>query len=305
MCALDLGLSIRRARAWVRDEKLLRKKRRRLLEADAIVLSMAKSGRTWLNAMLSHYYHLTEGAPPDQLLNADNFKRLGLHIPSVFFSHGREIQGRPQLEARIRGKPLLFLHRDPRDVVVSIYFQRVPRKHSMGQDTITLGQEMPTQLTADLLFEPLWLPYIVRFMNEWRERIRDFDRALVLRYEDMRVDSRGALSRVLGFIDNRPLSADAVQRAVEFASLENLRRLEQSGHFSGSRLGGGRPGDESTWKVRRGKIGGFADYFTPAEIARIDRYVAENLHPGFGYAGPSRKRQDGDLPGESRGVVGD
>ncbi len=245
---------------------------------------MAKSGRTWLNAMLSHYYHLTEGAPSDQFLNADNFKRLGLRVPSVFFSHGREIEGRPRLERRMCAKPLVFLHRDPRDVVVSMYFQRAWRKPAAGRETLVYGQEMPTRLTADVLFEPLWLPFVVRFMNEWHERLQQFDRALFMRYEDMRLDPAAALNRVLACIDSRPVSAEALLRAVEFASFENLRRLEQSGHFSGGRLGGGRPDEEGTLKVRRGKIGGFADYFTPAEVARINQYVSAHLDPNFGYA---------------------
>ncbi len=274
----------RRIRAWLKDRRILRKKRRRLREADAVVLSMAKSGRTWLNAMLSHYYHLTEGAPPDQLLNADNFRRLGLRVPSVCFTHGREIEGRFELQEGLRTRPLVFLYRDPRDVAVSMYFQRIPRKHAIGRDTLVFGQEVPTELTVEVLFEPLWLPFIIGFMNRCRDRLGRFDRTLLIRYEDMRFDPASVLTRVLSFIDARPVSAEAVRKAVEFASFENLRQLEQSGYFAGGRLGGGQPGEESTWKVRRGKIGGFADYFTPAEIARIDAYVSANLDPSFGYA---------------------
>lgn len=280
-------LWLRRARAWFRDQKLVRKKRRRLREADAVVLSMATSGRTWLNAMLSHYYHLTAGAPPNQLLNADNFRRRGLRVPSVCFTHGREIDGQLELKERLRKIPLVFLHRDPRDLAVSMYFQRVPRKQAIGRDTLHLGQEMPDRLTAEVLFEPLWLPYIIGFMNRWRGQLERFDRTLFVGYEEVRLDPANALTRVLSFIDSRPVSAEAVQKAAEFASFENLRRLEQSGHFSGGRLGGGRPGQEGTWKVRRGKIGGFADYFTPAEIARIDEYVSANLDPSFGYVSRS------------------
>lgn len=276
-------LWFRRTRAWVRDQKLLRKKRRRLAEADSIILSMAKSGRTWLNVMLSHYYHRTHGIPSDELLNADNLKRRGFPVPSVAFTHGREIEGRIALQATMRRKPVVFLYRDPRDVAVSIYFQRIPRKQAIGRDTLVLGQEMPEKLTADILFDPLWLPFILDFMDRWRVRLSKYEQVLPIRYEDMRRDPAAALTAVLGFIDTRRISEEAVQAAVEFASFENLRRLEQAGHFTGGRLGGGRAGDEGSWKVRRGKMGGFADYFPPADVARINAYVAEHLHPSFGY----------------------
>jgi hypothetical protein len=284
---MDAAMLVRwfpQLQARLRDRKRLRKKRTRLLEADAVILSMAKSGRTWLNAMLSHYYHLTEGAPADRLLNADNFRRLGVNAPSVFFSHGREIEDRPHLADQVRGKPWIFLHRDPRDVAVSWYFHRRERKPSAGQGAFLVDRDLPDELNADLLFQPLWLPYVVEFMNGWRSRFERFDRVLFIRYEEMRDNPAAVLARVIGFMETRPVSAEAVGKAVEFASFENLRRLEQSGFFQGSRLGGGRPGEEGTWKVRRGKVGGFADHFSPAEIERIDRYVAEHLHPSFGYA---------------------
>ena len=250
---------------------------------------MAKSGRTWLNAMLSHYYHLTEGAPPDQLINADNFRRLGLRVPSLFFSHGREFDQRQQLESRVRGKPWIFLYRDPRDVVVSWYFHRLQRKPAAGQGAFLVDRNLPDRLTTELLLSPLWLPYVIAFMNEWRLRLQRFDRVLLVRYEEMHAKPAAVLATVTGFIDDRPVSSEAVRKAVEFASFDNLRRLEQSGFFRGSRLGGGRHGEEGTWKVRRGKVGGFADQLSPAEVALINRFVAEHLHPSFGYVAEDPK----------------
>ena len=283
MILSDLVALWRSARVRLRDRKRLHKKRQRLEECDAVILSMAKSGRTWLNAMLSHYYHLTERAPPDQLINADNFRRLGMRVPSVFFSHGREIEHWRQVETQVRGKPWIFLYRDPRDVTVSWYFHRQQRKPAAGQGAFLVDRNLPDRMTTELVLSPLWLPYVVDFMNEWRSRLERFDRALFVRYEDMHAKPAAVLERVIGSIDDRPVSTEAVRKAVEFASFDNLRRLEQSGFFQGSRLGGGRQGEEGTWKVRRGKVGGFADHFSRAEIEVIDRFVAEHLQPSFGY----------------------
>lgn len=36
-------------------------------------------------------------------------------------------------------------------------------------------------------------------------------------------------------------------------------------------------------KVRRGKVGGYRDYFTPDELARIDAYIEDHLAPAFAY----------------------
>jgi hypothetical protein len=46
-------------------------------------------------------------------------------------------------------------------------------------------------------------------------------------------------------------------------------------------------GNVDSYKVRRGKVGGFRDYFSDAEIREIEDYVRGRLDPVFGYAGPA------------------
>ena len=38
-----------------------------------------------------------------------------------------------------------------------------------------------------------------------------------------------------------------------------------------------------SFKVRRGKVGGWRDYFTEAEVALIEAELDRTLLPGFGY----------------------
>jgi alcohol sulfotransferase len=55
-----------------------------------------------------------------------------------------------------------------------------------------------------------------------------------------------------------------------------------------------RPRDANnpaSFKTRRGKVGGYRDYFDDGEIAQIDRLVAEQLSPVFGYAQASAAPQ--------------
>ena len=52
----------------------------------------------------------------------------------------------------------------------------------------------------------------------------------------------------------------------------------------GNRL---RPGDREnpeSYKARRGKVGGYADYFTDEEISRIRALIAQRLSPIYGYS---------------------
>jgi hypothetical protein len=44
------------------------------------------------------------------------------------------------------------------------------------------------------------------------------------------------------------------------------------------------PDDPDTLKVRRGKVGGYRDYFTPEQAAHMEQLVRDRLSPTFNYA---------------------
>ncbi len=57
-------------RRWVR--RMIREMR----QADGIIVSHTKSGRTWLRVIISNVYHLQYGVPPDELIKFDNLHNL-------------------------------------------------------------------------------------------------------------------------------------------------------------------------------------------------------------------------------------
>ena len=71
---------------------------------------------------------------------------------------------------------------------------------------------------------------------------------------------------------------------MEFAAFDSLSRKEKEGFFSSGRLRPADPEDAGSFKVRRGKIGGYRDYFTAEQNDRIDTLVREQLDPFFGYS---------------------
>ena len=64
----------RQLERWLRGHK----EYRRLQEADIVVVSYPKSGRTWLRVMLSRYFQLRYGIPDRFVLGFDNFHRRDL-----------------------------------------------------------------------------------------------------------------------------------------------------------------------------------------------------------------------------------
>ena len=270
---------------WLRG----REEFRRLQRADWVLVSWGKSGRTWLRVMLSRAYQLKAGLNEDQLLDFDNFRKLDPSLPAVFFTHNnylRDYTGNQQSKAHFQGKRVVLLVRDPLDVAVSQYFQwrfRMRANKKFINDYPADG----TELWDFVIGDKAGVPRIVEFFNGWVEAMPDLRDVLVVRYEDMRADPEKILAQILDFTGT-PCTGEQVATAVDFARYDNMKKMEQSTFFKGhgARV---RPGDKDnpqSFKVRKGKVGGYRDYFTDEQCAQLERLAAD-LEPTLGYRGPA------------------
>ena len=109
---------------------------------------------------------------------------------------------------------------------------------------------------------------------------------MLLRYEDLHVSSQTALRDALSLI-GISATEEEIANVVEFASFENMKKLEKNNaSSSGSRrLMTKDASNPEAFKVRRGKVGGYRDYFTQEELARIDQMMEKTLSPFYGYTG--------------------
>lgn len=273
---------------WLRG----REETRRLQRADVAVVSFGKSGRTWLRVMISRYYQLVHGIPERTLLGFDNYHRRNSRIPKILFTHDNYIKdymGEHDSKASFYGKKVVLLVRNPKDIAVSQYFQW---QHRMRPTKKKLNQYPPhgADVSAyDFVMDPnCGLPEIIAYLNLWAREAERVERLLIVRYEDMRSDPNETLGRVMEFIDDDSADASAVDGAVLYSSVKNMRKLEEKNVFwlAGGRMKPGKKGDPNTYKVRRAKVGGYKDYFSDAERAEIDELVSHDLSPTYGYEEP-------------------
>ena len=258
-----------------------------LRDADALIISHTKSGRTWLRVMISHLYHIKYGLPHDQLLIFDNFHAFDPKIPRIFFFRDTRIPtfswGRGFVDIP-RHKKTLFLVRDPRDVAVSFYFHVRNRASARELDRKGILPEAKNLPLYEFVTDPLLgVPRVIEHFNRWRQDMEAMDHTLVIRYEDMKADPASTLARTITFID-RDFSPAEIEQAVKFGSFDSLANKEKSGFFKTGRLSAKEPDDETTRKVRKGKIGGYRDYFTEQQIQHLDHLVRQQLDPFYGYA---------------------
>jgi hypothetical protein len=252
-----------------------------LERADAVFISFPKSGRTWVRVMLSRLYHVHFGVPGEEILEFDNLHLLDARIPKILITHDGEPWHTPDTLKRDKraytGRRVLLLARNPIDVAVSRYF------HVHNRATWIPYPQYRDMPIADFVWAPLGgLPTIVAYMNIWDQARSVVDELLMVRYEDFRAQPEATLSRVAAFF-GLAATSEEIHDAVAYAAFDRLKAREAEGGMPTHRLGAKQEDNPDSLKVRRGKVRGYLDYFTPAEVARMEKFVRDNLAPSYGY----------------------
>lgn len=252
-----------------------------LPEADAVMISFPKSGRTWVRVMMSRMYHNHYRVPGDEIFEFDNLHKLDARIPKILITHDGEPWHTPdKLETDksvYRGKKIILLARNPIDVAVSRYF------HIRNRATWVPFPEYKEMPIGEFVWAPMGgIPTITQYLNIWERARATMKDMLVVRYEDFRNTPEPTLAQVARFLD-LPASAEEIAEAVSYAAFENLRKKEEKGQIPNHRLGARDAANPDSLKVRKGKVRGYLDYFTQEEVDRMERYVRDHLSASYGY----------------------
>jgi hypothetical protein len=258
---------------------------RELSGGDAIILSIPKSGRTWLRAFLCAYFCRRFGL--EFTLRTGRFDLPG--FPRVVFSHDLfEHRTKGDRWDRVRGKYLIprrelkrakivLLARDPRDCFVSLYLQLTRRDPNAP---VKLKQKTVSEMLRDKKFG-LWA--IIEAMNDWIDEFSERDNFTLIRYEALRAAPTEHFRHMLGVLGESTPDMNIFHEALEFSQFENMQKLEAAGAFDSNILHPGDVRDPESFKVRRGKVGGYREYLS-AEDQRFAADAMKELEQRFGYS---------------------
>jgi len=208
-------------------------------------VSFPKSGRTWIRYILVQLE-----LEPSIRFHHDNFEYNDGTCPP----HNFDIASRLKEYASVN--KLVYLQRDPRDVIVSLYHQVTGRfKDFYGY------QGNISEFIADDYFGAHNLH---RFREMWNE-ICFCQQYLVISYEDCHRDMFQVIRMLVDYYDFNVDSQNIIQ-AIENAQFNRMKELEQSEKFPYPWL---RPRNGSP-KVRAGKVGGFQDQLSKADISYLN-----------------------------------
>jgi hypothetical protein len=209
-------------------------------------------------------------------------------FPRIVFSHDLfEHRTKGDWWDKIRGKYLvprrelnrakiILLARDPRDCFVSLYLQLTRRDPNA---TIKLKQKTVSEMLRD---EKFGMRAIVDAMNHWLNEFSQRDNFTLVRYEVLRASPAEHFRDLLAVLGETKPDATIFQQALEFSRFENMQKLEAAGAFDSNILHPGDVRDPESFKVRRGKVGGYREYLS-VEDQQYAAAVLTDLDPRFGY----------------------
>ncbi|MEA3450159.1 MAG: sulfotransferase domain-containing protein [Patescibacteria group bacterium] len=237
--------------------------------ADIFVISYPKTGRTWLRVLLGKFFSLQYDLPEKIIL--DTYKISGKTKKGrILFSHEGPFNVNNYSKytklkfknRRYKNKKVVFIIRDIRDVLVSAYFQEKKRDSTYDNSLSDFVRSDYFGVKKIITYYNLW------FLN--KQRAGDF---LLIKYEDLRNDTKKEFEKILKFIGYKKLKLDIIDKAINYASFSNMKKMEKINKFN-NRILNASKGDKSG-KVRKGKVGGYVDYLSENDLIYIDSAVEE------------------------------
>jgi len=251
---------------------------------EAIILSIPKSGRTWIRTFVYAYFCERRGRA--FTLKPERYGEPA--IPRLIFSHDLfEHQTKGNLWDKIRGKYLVpkkelhrakivLLVRDPRDCFVSLYVQMTRRDPGAPA-------EFKGKTVSDLLRDKKFgIRAIIRTMNAWLNEFSGRENFTIIRYESLREAPAENFRALLGVLGETTPDMSIFQDALDFSRFDNMQKLEAAGAFDSKILRPGDVRDPESFKVRRGKIGGYREYLS-TEDQLYAAGALTKLDSRFGY----------------------
>jgi Sulfotransferase domain len=186
---------------------------------DTFLVSFPRSGNTWTRFLVCN---LIDSNHPV------SFAELESRIPEIYFVPDRKLREFPR--PRVikshecfdpRYPKIIYIVRDPRDVLISYYEYQLKRR--VLSDDCTLDEFLPKFMESAI--EPK--------IGSWRDHVASWigtrggqKNFLLLRYEEMLENTQSEAAKIAAFLglDSNP---DRIARAVELSSADRMRKLEK------------------------------------------------------------------------------
>lgn len=234
------------------------------LHDDLYIVSFPKSGTTWLNFLMANVHLKMSGA--DQHVTFYNVEDFIPDIGQIrclkenilAFPGHRVIKSHSEINPVY--KKIIYLVRDPRDVMVSYHW--LLKKLELWQEDL-----------SHLIHSPVYgIEAWCLHVQGWVRETPVANRIHFVRYEDMRSDPLKVLTRIYTLLGHN-IPIEVLEQSIELSSFENMKKLETDYNYGGDFRFPGF-GNARNLGVRKGKMGGYQAEISEADLNFIHEKAA-------------------------------
>jgi len=116
---------------------------------------------------------------------------------------------------------------------------------------------------------------MIEIMNGWLEEWSGKPDFLLICYEQLQLAPEETFRALLSFLGDTEPAPEAFAQAIEFSRFGNMKKMEAAGAFTSKILQATDVGDPESFKVRRGKVGGFTDYLSGDDLVYANQAMTK------------------------------
>jgi hypothetical protein len=233
-------------------------------EDDTYLVSYPRSGSTWLRVLLAEYMYSSSGTNLEELQHYIPDIHVRTHVNEIVSSDFHVVKSHEKYcsapNIMEKYKRVVYLIRDPRDVILSHY-----RYHKQLKDFVYDIDEFLNEWLNGRVWPCSWQEHV----NSWttdRRQHNDYE-MLILRYEDFFLDVAIQLRKVLNFLQLE-LNDSKVKAAVYAGSPARMRLKEIRGMPAHERA-------EDLRFIGRAKPEQWKEYLKENQLKLINEYAGE------------------------------
>ena len=220
-----------------------------------------------LGKYLHEHYHVT-GCNVNEIRK---ISRAISTIPQIIFTHDHnphknDINIIKTHCSEYKNHNIIFLFRDPRDLLVSLYYHVTQRSRSFDGSISDFIRNDRGGIRS-----------LVKFYNIWGEHLESRELKLIISYEDLSNRTVHTLGSILEFVGVAPVSTELLEEVVDFASFNKMKKMEREQSVDAAWLRTADRSNPNAFKVREGKVGGYRSHLCPEDVDYINNYMRAKL----------------------------